>query len=245
MKQTWQVMGMPVTLIIPAITSPAMFKTVRDYFRYVDDHYSPYKPCSEVSKINAGLPRRQWSAEMRSIWRRAEQTKRETHGYFNVMHNDRFDPSGLVKGWAIDNAAGILRRHGYQDFYVEAGGDIQVSGHNETGQPWQIGIRNPFDRHQNVKVLALSDRGIATSGTAIRGPHIYNPHGQTDPAIVSLTVLGPNIYDADRFATAAFAMGRRGLEFIESLAGFEGYLITADRQATLTTGFEHYQAVTA
>src|SRR5581483_3133547 len=102
-------------------------------------------------------------------------------------------------------------RHGIQNFYVEAGGDIQVKGRARPGQPWRIGIRNPFDRYQNIKVVELTDQAIATSGTAIRGQHIYNPHGATDPAVVSLTVIGPTIYDADRFATAAFAMGRAGI----------------------------------
>ena len=74
---------------------------------------------------------------------------------------------------------------------------------------------------EHVKVLALTDQGIATSGTAIRGQHIYNPH-QPDASIqdiVSLTVIGPNIYEADRFATAAFAMGKEGIRFIANVAG--------------------------
>ncbi len=63
-----------------------------------------------------------------------------------------------------------------------------------------------------VKVLAISDRGVATSGTYIRGQHIYNPvtGGLPDPEIVSITVIGPDIYEADCYATAAFAMGRKG-----------------------------------
>jgi thiamine biosynthesis lipoprotein len=91
-------------------------------------------------------------------------------------------------------------------------------------------------------VLALTDRGVATSGTAIRGQHIYNPYHRNTPIldIVSLTVIGPNIYEADRFATAAFAMGRKGIQFLEKLAGFEGYLIDAQARATLTSGFERY-----
>ncbi len=108
--------------------------------------------------------------------------------------------------------------------------------------PWRIGIRNPFNRTENVKVLALAEGGIATSGTAIRGQHIYNPH-QPDSAIqdiLSITVIGPNIYDADRFATAAFAMGKKGIQFIEKLAGFEGYMIDDQARATLTSGFERY-----
>jgi FAD:protein FMN transferase len=83
---------------------------------------------------------------------------------------------------------------------------------------------------------------VATSGTAIRGQHIYDPH-DPDRALVeilSITVIGPNVYDADRFATAAFAMQRKGIRFIEALPGFEGYMIDADARATYTSGFERH-----
>jgi len=241
MKRVWQIMGMPVTLIIDdEQADEAAFEAVKNYFIYVDERYSPFKPDSEVSRVNAGLPRAEWSAELKSIWRKCQDTKYSTGGYFDVMRKGRFDPSGLVKGWAIDNAAGLLRRRGVTHFYVEAGGDIQVSGH-----PWRIGIRNPFDRHENVKIVELTDQGIATSGTYIRGSHIYNPLGDMAADVASLTVIGPNIYEADRYATAAFAMGRRGIRFIESLPGLEGYMITADRQATMTRGFERYVGVAA
>ncbi len=91
-------------------------------------------------------------------------------------------------------------------------------------------------------MLALTDRGIATSGTAIRGQHIYDPHRRDVSLveIVSITIIGPDIYDADRFATAAFAMGRQGIQFIETLVGFEGYMIDASARATFTSGFERY-----
>jgi thiamine biosynthesis lipoprotein len=48
------------------------------------------------------------------------------------------------------------------------------------------------------------------------------------------------VYEADRFATAAFAMGKRGIQFIEKLVGFEGYMIDVEARATLTSGFERY-----
>lgn len=93
-----------------------------------------------------------------------------------------------------------------------------------------------------MKVLALTQQGIATSGTAARGQHIYDPYHRSRPLtdIASITVIGPNIYEADRFATAAFAMGRKGIQFIERLTGFEGYMIDADGCATFTSGFERY-----
>jgi FAD:protein FMN transferase len=169
----------------------------------------------------------------------AEATRRAMGGYFDILYDGVCDPSGIVKGWAIDRAAALLRARGLANFYIDAGGDIAVAGLHD-GAPWRVGIRNPFNRQQIVKALAVTDCGVATSGTAIRGQHIYNPldPGAAIHDIVSLTVIGPNICDADRFATGAFAMGRAGIAFIEGLLGFEGYMIDAQGIATYTSGFE-------
>jgi thiamine biosynthesis lipoprotein len=243
MKQTRLLMGMPVTVeIVDEAAMPRHLEQVFAYFVAVDEMFSTYKETSEITRINTGqLSLEDASAEVRSILALCEQTREETDGYFDIQRDGIFDPSGLVKGWAIQNAAHLLRDEGLQHFYIDAGGDIQVSGY-KAGQLWKVGIRNPFNRMQIVKVLALTDRGIATSGTAARGQHIYNPHRRQEPLqeIVSITVIGPNIYEADRFATAAFAMGRQGIAFINQLDGFEGYMIDSSARATMTGGFERY-----
>jgi FAD:protein FMN transferase len=243
MKQTRLLMDMPITIEVMDIrVTQDNLNKVFAYFVSVDETFSTYKATSEISKINRGeLPAAQWSEEMKTILALSEQTKKDTHGYFDILHNGLYDPSGIVKGWAIHNAANMLTASGFHHFYVDAGGDIQVSG-NKDGHLWRVGIRNPFNRAEHVKVLALTNRGIATSGTAIRGHHIYDPHNPSTLLLdcVSITVIGPNIYDADRFATAAFAMGKKGIQFIETLAGFEGYMIDAQARATFTSGFERY-----
>ena len=178
---------------------------------------------------------------MRGVLALAEETRIETGGYFDMRRpNGALDPSGIVKGWAIYQAAEILWERGFQNFYVDAGGDIQVVGNNADGEPWRVGVRNPFNIQEVVKVLSVTNCGVATSGTSIRGQHIYDPIGgkTTLDEIVSLTVIGPNVYEADRFATAAFAMGAPGIDFIESLDGFEGYMIDRNGLATLTSGLE-------
>ncbi len=243
MKQLQWLMGMPITVEIvdPGVTE-ANIASVFDYFRAIDETFSTYKEHSEISKINRGeLSPAEYSDDIQTILALSEQTRQETQGFFDIRHNGTLDPSGIVKGWAILQAATMLKAAQFKHFYIDAGGDVQVSGQKD-GNPWRIGIRNPFNRHEIVKVLALTDKGIATSGTAIRGQHIYNPH---DPLasisdIVSLTVIGPDVYEADRFATAAFAMGKKGIFFIEQLPGFEGYMIDASARATYTTGFERY-----
>ena len=245
MTKTEQIMGMPVTVEIAdgAEAAKAIQRTF-DYFRSVDARYSTYKEDSEISRINRGLPEEEWSDEMREILKLCEQTKQDTDGYFDIQRGDKIDPSGLVKGWAIGQATRRLSQDGIKNFRVDVGGDIQVGGHNRRGRAWRIGIRNPFDRNEIVKVVEITSVGLATSGTAIRGQHIYDPHmpGAKITGIASLTVIGPDIYEADRFATAAFAMGGRGIRFIESQPGLEGYMIGSGKQAVLTSGFERYAA---
>ncbi len=242
MKEQRILMGMPVTIEVAGQKADAgHFERLFAYFQYVEDTFSPYKATSETTRINEGILRPSDCGEdMRTIVRLAEQTRLETNGYFDVFKNGMFNPVGIVKGWAVHNASEMLRKEGVWDFFVDAGGDIQLSGLNDEQEYWVVGIRNPFNPQEVIKILRLSDIGIATSGTYVRGQHIYNPLSSKDrptDEIVSVTVLGPNVYEADRFATAAFAMGLEGIHFIEELPGFEGYLIDKTGMATMTSGF--------
>jgi FAD:protein FMN transferase len=251
MKQSRAVMGMPVTIEIATCKTEitdaigALFDAAYAYLESIDATFSPYKGDSEVSRINRGeLTLARAGAELREILKIAEQTRRETHGYFNVMRGGVLDPSGIVKGWAIRHTAQLLRDGGCSQFYVDAGGDIQTCGGKPDGTPWIIGIQNPFEPGRIVKRIAVAEGGVATSGLYQRGRHIYNPHDFDDALdqVASITVVGPDICDADRYATAAFAMGRSGIDFIASLDGFEGYAITHDRRATMTAGFGAFVA---
>lgn len=234
-------MGMPITVDVGDAPGEALVDRVFDYFAKIDHRFSTFRADSETSAINRGdIPVRDWSSQMRDVMALAEQTRNETGGYFDIRRPDgSLDPSGIVKGWAIRNAADIVRRDGVSDFFIEAGGDIQSSGRNASGRDWSVGIRNPFDADEIIKLVYPRGRGVATSGTYVRGQHIYNPHGHggsiTD--IVSLTVIGPDVLEADRFATAAFAMGRDGILFLERTPGLEGYLVDSNRRATPTSGF--------
>jgi thiamine biosynthesis lipoprotein len=247
MKQTQLIMGMPITVEIADDAPEKIFADVFDYFTYIDKKFSTYKSDSEMMRINRGeIPESEWSDDMRIVLMLSEETKQRTGGFFDIRRPDgSIDPSGLVKGWAIYKAAQLIEAAGFKNFYIDAGGDIQTSGMNAEGKPWSVGIKNPFNQNEIVKTVYLGkNNAVATSGTYIRGEHIYNPKtGAKANEIVSLTVIGQNIYEADRFATAAFAMGAAGIQFIESLreiSGFEGYMINKDGVATMTNGFEKY-----
>jgi thiamine biosynthesis lipoprotein len=242
MKKTEIIMGMPITIEIIGKNVSKHFDTLFDYFRQIDDKYSTYKSDSEISQINNGLPEKKWSSEMKLVMDLCEQTRKDTNGYFDIVHNSKRDPSGLVKGWSINNAANILRKKKVSNFYIEAGGDIQVRGNDENHKSWTVGVRNPFNVDEVIKTLSVATEGVATSGTYIRGQHIYNPFqpGNSINRVKSLTVIGANIYEADRYATAAFAMGEQGIGFIDSIDGLEGYMVTDDKLATYTRGFGRY-----
>ncbi len=244
MKETRILMGMHVTIeIVDATVTTKDIDDIYDYFKYIDEKFSTYKETSEISQINNGkLRENQYSADMKVILSLCKQTKAETNGYFDIVQNGKIDPSGIVKGWSIWQAAKILSQKGFKNFYVDAGGDVQVSGKNTNGEIWTVGIKNPFNQSEIIKVLALDEKGIATSGTYIRGNHIYNPYQKTEKLdkIVSITVIGQNVYEADRFATAAFAMGREGINFLERLPNLEAYMIDKSGIGTYTSGFEKF-----
>ncbi len=238
-------MGMPITVdIVDTSETENVLEKIFAYFVQVDIQFSTYKNDSEIMRINRSeIMEHEYSLEMQEIFALAEKTKKETDDYFDIKKPDgSLDPSGIVKGWAIQQAAAQLSDMGYANFYIDAGGDIQSYGVNEKGETWSVGIRNPFNLKEIVKVIYPHGSGVATSGTYIRGQHIYNPYapGEKLMDIVSLTVIGPNVLEADRFATGAFAMGREGIYFIEKLRGFEAYAIDSESIATMTTGFEKY-----
>ena len=243
MKETRMVMGMPATIeVVDDFVTQENLNEVFDYFTYVDEKFSVYKTTSEISKYNRGeITLDDLSDNMKLIFKLSEETKNVTNGYFDINFKETCDPSGLVKGWAIYNGAKILRKYNLKNFCVEIAGDMEVSGLNQDGENWKIGIRNPFKVGEIIKVVQLQNKGIATSGTSIRGEHIINPLNHMPAnAIVSLTVIGPNVYEADRFATAAFAMGQTGIQFIEDLPGFDGYMVDHQGIATFTSNFNQY-----
>ncbi|MBV9548610.1 MAG: FAD:protein FMN transferase [Alphaproteobacteria bacterium] len=245
MQETRVIMGLPVCVAVHDAGATADdIEAAFAVFTQADARFTPFRADSELSRLNrnqvCGI-----SAEMQEVLDLAEETRVQSGGYFDIRRPDgALDPCGIVKGWAIEKAAQALRQRGLRDFFIDAGGDIQSCGLNAQGREWRVGIRNPFNPEEIVKCLRPRGAGVATSGTYLRGRHIYNPHDPSAPLdeIVSLTVIGPDILEADRFATACFAMGPAGILFIERLEGFEAYEIDAGGNARMTSGLGRYLA---
>jgi thiamine biosynthesis lipoprotein len=234
------VMGMTAKVaIVDAAARPADFDAVFDFFAETDRRFSPFKEDSELCRLNRGEVEEP-SSEMREILALSEKSRKETSGYFDIRRPDGLiDTSGIVKGWAIRGAARMLQARGLGDFAVEIGGDIQTSGKSQKGADWRVGIRSPF-ADEVVKILYPRGAAVATSGSYHQGRHIYDPHGGAADGFISLTVIGDDIMEADIRATAAFAMGRAGIHFIEQSEAFEAYAIGANGMATMTSGLKRY-----
>ena len=235
------VMGMPVTVhVVDEVSRNEAIDAVFDDFGLLDRTFSPFIQDSAVSRINRGELRPEDAGPLvhRAIdlCRLYEQA---TAGYFSAWINGRFDPSGLIKGWAIDRACSILDGNGYRDYYVDAGGDVQTRGRNAAGGAWRVGIRHPVERDKVARVVMASGLAVATSGTYEKGEHILDPHsGKPIDAWLSFTVVGPDILQSDVCATACFAMGPAGLDFVAHLAGYEAYAIDNQLRAAYTSGFD-------
>jgi FAD:protein FMN transferase len=241
MRRVEEVMGMPVTVqVVDDGADGEALDMVFEDFALLDRTFSPFLAGSEVSRINRAELRPEDAGQLvNQAIDLCRLYERATDGYFSAWIAGRFDPSGLVKGWAIDRACSILDRYGYRDFFVDAGGDIQAYGRNPEGSPWRVGVRHPVERDKVACVVLASDLAVATSGTYEKGEHILDPHtGKPANALVSFTVVGRDILQADVYATAGFAMGASGLEFVSRTPGYEAFAIDRQLRAGYTAGFE-------
>lgn len=154
---------------------------------------------------------------------------------------------GIGKGYIVDRGVAALKALGFHNVYVEAGGDLMVSGQKDAENPWRIGIRNPRPQQEHKLVtLAVSDKAVATSGDYLqaftpdlRHHHIIDPRsGFSPPELASCTVTAPTVALADGLATALMVLGKAdSLDLVESMDGCEAYMVGKDLKISHTTGF--------
>jgi thiamine biosynthesis lipoprotein len=222
----------------PGDWTDALADVVR-WLHFVDATFSTYRADSAISRIGRGELRvadaDPYVAEVLELCVRAQQV---TDGYFTSVLRGRLDPTGLVKGWAIERASALLREHGSANHAVNGGGDMQLAGEASPGRPWTVGIADPHNPAQTLSTVNGRDLAVATSGVAERGTHIVDPFtGRPAEALASATVVGASLTDVDAYATAACAMGPRALRWLESVSGMEGLLVASDGSMEVTCGW--------
>jgi thiamine biosynthesis lipoprotein len=238
-------MGTVFTLDVrtPGDWSAAISEAVA-WLHHVDAVFSTYRADSDISRIGRSELRVEAAdPEVSTVLDLCAEVQVATGGAFTAMPNGRLDPTGLVKGWAIERASQLLTAHGASDHAVNGGGDMQLRGSAGTGRPWRVGIADPNDRARVLAVLAGADLAVATSGTAERGAHILDPFtGRPATAVASATVVGPSLTRADAYATAATVLGRDALGWIAGVPGYELLLVTADGEQLTSGGWARHLA---
>jgi len=234
-RRVEHLMGMPIGVEAdaPAAAIDALF----DWLRWVDATFSTFRADSEIERLNAGeLTLERAHPHVREVLDRCARLRVDTNGAFDAwaVRPGAVDPSGLVKGWAVERGAALLRRAGARHFAVNAGGDVRLGG-----GPWRVGVQHPRRADAVAAVACLHDGAIATSGAYERGEHIVDPRrGAPARGALSVTVVGPDLGTADAYATAAFALGRDGPEWTRTLTGgYEALTILDDERVLRTAGF--------
>ncbi|WP_328870114.1 FAD:protein FMN transferase [Streptomyces sp. NBC_00287] len=226
----------------PEAVRAALTEAVAGLHR-VDEVFSTYRENSEISRLGRGeLTVPECAPEVAEVLALGEEASRLSDGWFSTSYEGRLDPTGIVKGWAVEQAARRLTAAGASGVSVNGGGDVQLLGVPGPQRPWRVGVSDPLRPGGLAAVISAagtSELAVATSGTAERGAHIVDPRtgksAVTD--LLAVTVVAPTVTWADCWATAAFAMGSRaGLRWLESLPDVEALLITAGDEVRCTGG---------
>ena len=225
------------------VRSPQKYESVLDdavrWLDWVDTTFSTYRSTSDIRRLAAGeVTLEDCAPEVGEILRTCELLSAETAGYFSAYAGGALDPSGLVKGWAIERASDLLVAAGSTYHCVNGGGDVQCVGDPQAGQVWRVGIAHPLHLGKLASVVVGSRLAVATSGTAERGGHVLDPHtGKPAHGLASVTVAGTCLGRTDAFATAACAMGSQARDWLEELPGHYGFGIDNDGTTWATSGW--------
>ena len=244
-RKAWveQVMGTPVSIHLrgPEVDSALAARAVAGAYstlRGMDVVFSTYREDSDVIRLRRGeMTLEECSPFVREALALGELAERRTGGAFTTLlptgaGDLAFDPTGLVKGWAVDLAARELETLAGTSYCINAGGDLLIGAHADLPRsgpgalPWRVGIEDPRDRTSIATTVSLTHGAVATSGTAARGAHLYDPvTGRQVGRPGSVTVIGPTLVWADIWATALFVGGERAREAFARSA--PDYLSTA------------------
>jgi thiamine biosynthesis lipoprotein len=251
-----QVMGLPVSIHVrgPAPRDEPVTAAVGRAFALlhrVDALFSTYRSDSEVSRVDRGdLSLADADPWLREVCALADRAREDTDGLFDVRlpgpdGRRRFDPSGIVKGWAAARAAQLLADVPGHDHCLNAGGDVVVGRGAQAGpaaeapppRPWRIGIDSP-GRPGLLGFVERAEGAVATSGSAARGDHVVDPRsGRPAAGLLSATVTGPSLLQADVLATAAFVRGQDAVRWIERFPGYAALVVREDRTVLRSAGF--------
>jgi len=216
---------------------------VMGVLREVDRVFSPFLPDSCISRIARNeVAVADCPPEVAEVLALGDREAAASDGAFAVRRTSPdggrlLDPTGVVKGWAVERAALHLHALDDTDFCLSAGGDLTCRTADPLSPPWRVGIEDPFDAQRLVAVVAVRTGAVATSGTSHRGEHLVDARsGQVPSGVASVTVMAATLTWADMDATAAFARGREAATWLRARPGRSGLVVWADASITRVWG---------
>ena len=215
---------------------------------WADRMFSTYKPESPIARLARGET--SVAAEdpvIDQIWEQCAEWEAATDGWFSAFTPENtFDPSGLVKTWAAQASIDVLLGAGLTDFTLNAGGDVFIGPAVTDPIEKKLGIHKPVSiAAQDAGVLTVIDlagidfNSLATSGSAERGAHIWNPRNpDREPSeLLQVSVVADDLVKADVWATAAFAAGMQGVALLNAVPNLEALFVLASGDLAATDGF--------
>lgn len=246
-RRVEHLMGMPISLALrgrhaSGAAGRKAWQAVVNQLREVDGIFSTYRDDSIINRLDrAELTIDQCPAEVAEVLELGREAEQASDGAFSILlptgnGRHRLDPSGVVKGWAVQRASVFLTALEETDFCLSAGGDIVCHTALPDSAAWRIGIEDPHDPTRLIAMVPVWSGGVATSGTAHRGDHLVDPRtGQPPQAIASVTVIESSLTWADIDATAAYISGPDAARWLQTRPIDSALIIWADGRATRIT----------
>jgi len=215
-------------------TQQAALTAIVAWLHHVDEVFSSFRADSVLCRWQRGELTA--TPELQEVLDIAVRVEELTEGYFDLHWNGVADPTGIVKGWAVDRAVGIATRHGIRDLMINAGGDLSTRGSRGNGQPWRVGIADPADATTIIAIVNGYDLNVATSGPSERGEHIRCREPRT---ALAASVCGPDLVFTDGIATAAISAGGKAIDLLTELdgQGWSSQLLLEDRTLWRSAGW--------
>ncbi len=142
----------------------------------------------------------------------------------------------LGEGYAADRCRELMMGRGIEAGIVNGSGDMSTWGTQPGGEPWNIGITNPFQKNDVYAIVPLLKAAVTTSGSyekyaeinGKRYAHIINPAtGYPATGLTSVTVFGPSAELANGFSTSLMVMGRKaGMKLLKKFPDYSCIMIT-------------------
>lgn len=199
--------------------------------RRLDRMFSPYSRDSDISRMRRGeLAIHDADPLVAEVAQACAEYEKRTGGLFSASWRGGFDPTGYVKGWAVERAAQAHLRpllSSSQAVGINAGGDLRLFTAPGSDWVWEVGIAHPLRAGEILATMQVTDGAVATSGSAERGSHIVDPRtGERASGVASATVVADTLTRADVWATSAVVAGPADTTWIADARTRTGIIVT-------------------